>query len=201
MKKLLLILALLINSAALPQAVNTLKVDSLYSSDGPVVIHENGNIFEAGILPGGGTFTMYKKYISVGDTLSCYVDETGQSFTFTLKDKIETEKDVYEMPSKMLMVSDIEGNFNGFQMILKGAGVIDENFRWTFGAGHLVIDGDMFDRSLNVTECLWLIYKLEGEAENAGGKVHFVMGNHDVMNLKGDYRYLRKKYLINADSL
>ena len=201
LKKLLLILALLINSPALPQAVNTLKIDSLYSSDGPVVIHENGNIFEAGILPGGGTFTMYKKSISVGDTLSCYVDETGQSFNFTLKDKIEAEKDVYEMPSKMLMVSDIEGNFNGFQMILKGAGVIDENFRWTFGAGHLVIDGDMFDRSLNVTECLWLIYKLEGEAENAGGKVHFVMGNHDVMNLKGDYRYLRKKYLINADSL
>ncbi len=201
MKKLLLILALLINSAALPQSGGTLKIDSLYSSDGPVVIYENGKIFEAGIVPDGSTFRMYTKYISYGDTLSCYVDETGQSFKFTLKDKIETEKDVYEMPEKILMISDIEGNFNGFQMILKGAGVIDGNFNWTFGKGHLVIDGDMFDRSLNVTECLWLIYKLEGEAEKAGGKVHFIMGNHDVMNLKGDYRYLREKYLINSDSL
>ncbi|MBK6929654.1 MAG: metallophosphoesterase [Saprospirales bacterium] len=51
---------------------------------------------------------------------------------------------------------------------------------------------------MNVTEVLWLIYKLEPEAEAAGGKVHFILGNHEVMNLCGEYGYVRNKYLENA---
>jgi len=45
-----------------------------------------------------------------------------------------------------------------------------------------------------VTECLWLIYKLEQEAREQGGAVHFILGNHEVMALKGDHRYVSLKY-------
>ena len=34
-----------------------------------------------------------------------------------------------------------------------------------------------------------------------GGQVHFILRNHDVMNLTNQTRYVRKKYFINADSL
>lgn len=61
--------------------------------------------------------------------------------------------------------------------------------------------GDFFDRGLNITECLWLIYKLEKEAEKQGGKVHFILGNHEMMNLKSELRYVRDKYHENADTL
>jgi len=175
--------------------------DSLFSSDGPVVIYENGKIFSHGIVPDGNTFKCYKHQISAKDKLQCFVDETGQKFSFYIKDSIKTEKSVYDLPERMFMVSDIEGNFKGFQMILIGAGVINSDFNWTFGKGHLVFVGDLFDRSLNATECLWFVYKLEDEAEKQGGKVHFILGNHEVMNLKNDYRYVRQKYSINADSL
>lgn len=102
------------------------------------------------------------------------------------------------MPSKMLVLSDIEGNFKGFKMMLQGARAIDKNFNWTFGSGHLVLVGDFMDRGLHVTECLWLIYKLEQEAEAAGGKVHFILGNHEVLNLEGNTQYVRRKYMENA---
>jgi hypothetical protein len=175
--------------------------DSLYSSDGPIVIYENGKIISYGIVPDRNSFKCYKQQITAKDKLHCYVDETKQKFSFNLKDTIKTEKSSYDLPEKMFMASDIEGNFKGFQMILIGAGVINSDLNWTFGKGHFVFVGDLFDRSLNPTECLWFVYKLEDEAEKQGGKVHFILGNHEVMNLRNDYRYVRQKSLINADSL
>ena len=34
--------------------------------------------------------------------------------------------------------------------------------------------------------------RLEGEAEQAGGAVHVLLGNHEVMNLVGDLRYVSR---------
>jgi hypothetical protein len=59
----------------------------------------------------------------------------------------------------------------------------------------------MFDRGEQVTECLWLLYKLEKEALLQGGKVHFILGNHELMNLSGDLRYVSKKYTENAKKM
>jgi hypothetical protein len=59
----------------------------------------------------------------------------------------------------------------------------------------LIITGDIFDRGDTVTEALWLVYKLEQQAEKAGGKVHYLLGNHEYMVLRGDERYLHPKYV------
>lgn len=133
--------------------------------------------------------------------LTCFVAETGTSFSFRRHSFPATQPARYPAPSKMLVVSDIEGNFTGLQQLLVGTGVMDARTHWQFGTGHLVFVGDMFDRGLQVTECLWLLYKLEQEAEQAGGKIHFLLGNHELMNLTGNYRYVRRKYRHNADSL
>lgn len=174
---------------------------STFSSDGPIIIYENGKIVSYTILPKDVTFAISKKDITKQDTLRCYVDEVKQSFSFTLKDSLKIEQDSYILPSKMFIISDIEGNFKGFKSILNGANIVDKNLNWSFGQGHLVLVGDFFDRGINVTECLWLIYKLENEAEQQGGKVHFILGNHEVMNLKEKYKYVRDKYWDNADTL
>ena len=133
--------------------------------------------------------------------LNCRIPETGDAFGFKLRDTFIIEPDQYVMPARMLVLSDIEGNFLAFKLMLLGAKVVDEKFNWTFGNGHLVLVGDYFDRGLNVTECLWLIYKLETEAEAAGGKVHFILGNHEILNLEGNTQYVRRKYLENAELL
>ncbi|MBX7041302.1 MAG: metallophosphoesterase [Ignavibacteria bacterium] len=126
--------------------------------------------------------------------ITCLLPDRSGSFSFRLRDVAEAGPAEFEMPEKILAISDIEGNFGGFSSILRSSGVIDSSFNWSFGNGHLVLVGDFFDRGSFVTECLWLIYKLEQEAETAGGKVHFILGNHEVMVMRNDLRYVHEKY-------
>lgn len=174
---------------------------SSFGADGPIIIHEENGMKSYSIIPDMNSFTTVRKSVTKDDTFACNIGASGRTFSFKLKKSIVNEPDNYPLPPKMLVISDIEGNFEGFESILTGAGVIDSQFNWTFGNGHLILPGDFLDRGLNVSECLWLIYKLETEAEQAGGKVHFILGNHEVMNMREDLRYVRKKYLANADSL
>jgi hypothetical protein len=118
--------------------------------------------------------------------------------TVQLKKEYKNERSVYKEPAKLFVLSDIEGEYDYFKQLLVAAGVIDTNFNWTFGKGHLVICGDVFDRGSKVTECLWFIYHLEEKAKEANGYVHFVLGNHELMNITGDLRYLNSKYLQMA---
>lgn len=168
--------------------------------DGPYVFYRGKDVVVKSVVRQDTSLALHKQQFADRRLaqLRCAIAETGDQFSFYLKKSLTVEDDHYKMPERMLVVSDIEGNFIGFKMILLGAKVIDENFNWNFGDGHLVLVGDFFDRGLNVTEVLWLIYKLEQEAEDAGGKVHFILGNHEILNLEGNTQYVRKKYLENA---
>ncbi len=128
-------------------------------------------------------------------------NEDRDQFSFSLQANPTTPPAVYAQPSKVLALSDIEGNFNAFYSLLHGNHVINEQYQWTFGDGHLVLVGDFVDRGENVTQCLWLIYKLEQEALLHGGRVHYILGNHEVMNLEYDFRYVHRKYLSLAMQL
>jgi len=99
---------------------------------------------------------------------------------------------------KILALSDLEGEFEGVRNLLLANGVIDAGYRWTYGKGHLVVCGDVVDRGPYVPELLWLLYKLEPEAAAGGGYVHFILGNHEIMNLSGDFRYAPWEYLDDA---
>ncbi len=101
-------------------------------------------------------------------------------------------------PERVFAFSDIEGELGAMLRLLRAGNVVDEQLRWTFGSGHVAYVGDLFDRGVHVTECLWVLYELEARAREAGGALHFVLGNHEVMNLTGDLRYVRRKYHENA---
>ena len=105
------------------------------------------------------------------------------------------EPDSHAGVSRIIAVSDIHGEFDALADFLKVAGVVDDAMHWSWGDGHLVIVGDTFDRGDQVTECLWLFYRLEQEARSAGGRVHFLLGNHETMVVRRDLRYVNSKYL------
>ena len=96
------------------------------------------------------------------------------------------------------MTSDFEGNIEALVYMLVQAGIMDKEYNWTYGSGHLYHLGDLFDRGEYVTESLWLIYHHENQAQRAGGDVHFILGNHDLMNFYGDFRYVHPRYFENA---
>jgi hypothetical protein len=97
--------------------------------------------------------------------------------------------------TRIMAISDIHGEFDALADFLKAAGVVDDALHWSWGDGHLVVDGDTFDRGDQVTECLWLFYRLEQEARSVGGRVHVLLGNHETMVLRRDLRYVNSKYL------
>ncbi|MFQ6370696.1 metallophosphoesterase [Shewanella sp. YIC-542] len=107
----------------------------------------------------------------------------------------------YPLPAKLAAISDIHGQFPVFTQLLMAHGIIDVSGNWQFGHGQLVISGDVFDRGPTQTEALWFIYRLQQQAQTAGGKLHLLLGNHEVMVLNGDYRYLHDKYRHTADIL
>jgi hypothetical protein len=140
--------------------------------------------------------------ISNEDSIQVKVNnKDSDKFYFKKRDGHSIEKSEYKMPEKLIAISDIEGNFNAFSSFLKNNGVVDSNFNWTFGNGHLVLVGDFVDRGNNVTQVLWLIYKLEEQAEKKGGKVHFILGNHEIMNFQGNGGYNQEKYIKVAQEI
>lgn len=163
-------------------------------ADGPYIFH----------LPGGGmkvlsvdtagnlTDTLYK---SASHSLSFQVVSHSGRHQFNVKLHPASRPDwKYEKPEKLFAVSDPHGNLDYFASVLRGNNVINENYEWIFGKSHLVINGDVFDRGKDVLPILWLIYKLEKEAEEVGGSVSFLLGNHESMILSGDLRYMDKMY-------
>ncbi|MBC6994723.1 metallophosphoesterase [Neolewinella lacunae] len=99
---------------------------------------------------------------------------------------------------KVAALSDIHGQYETARKLLQAQGIIDEERNWAFGEGHLVIVGDVFDRGDQVNATLWMIHDLQQQAEAAGGKVHFLLGNHETMVLAGDIRYIHKRYLLTT---
>lgn len=101
----------------------------------------------------------------------------------------------------LFVVADTHGEYEILVEFLRNQKIVDTRLRWSFGNGHLVFLGDVFDRGAHQTEILWLIYKLEAEAAAAGGGVHLLLGNHEAMVLRGDVRYLNAKYPRTAEAL
>jgi hypothetical protein len=83
----------------------------------------------------------------------------------------------------IFVVSDLHGELDRFTMLLRNAGLLDDRLRWTGGRTHLVVAGDIFDRGPDVIPLLWLLYRLEGEAQRARGNVHVLLGNHEIIGV------------------
>ncbi len=101
---------------------------------------------------------------------------------------------VWAQPKKFLAISDVEGQYDYMFRFLLNSGVIDKDGHWSFGQGHFICVGDMVDRGQQVTETLLLLLRMYKEAKKAGGYVHYVLGNHEVMMMGGDIRYTHPKY-------
>jgi hypothetical protein len=93
-------------------------------------------------------------------------------------------------PTRVVAVGDVHGAYDEFTAILQSVGLIDSRRMWTGGAATLVQTGDVVDRGARSRECLDLLMDLQRQAPLAGGKVIPLIGNHEVMNVIGDLRYV-----------
>jgi hypothetical protein len=96
----------------------------------------------------------------------------------------------FEDVERFVAIADIHGAYDAFETLLRNADIVDAELDWVGAADHLIIVGDVLDRGPDSRRALDLIMKLEPQARDAGGAVHFVLGNHELMNLTGDLRYV-----------
>lgn len=102
---------------------------------------------------------------------------------------------------RIVAVADVHGAYDALTALLEAAGLVDAELAWTGGETHLVSLGDLVDRGPRSRDVMDLLMRLQNEAEAAGGRVHVLLGNHEVMNLLGDLRYVSSaEYAAFADS-
>jgi hypothetical protein len=91
---------------------------------------------------------------------------------------------------RIVAVGDIHGAYQPLVAILQAAGILDGRLRWAGGRAHLVQTGDILDRGPDSRKALDLLRRLDDEARRAGGAVHLLLGNHEVMRMLGDLRFV-----------
>lgn len=172
--------------------------------DGPYVLRNAAGDFEAWSVE-VGVDGAHKTVVPLKRGASLSIPAVGAypAFQVALRAPAQPATDVVTAPasSPVFVVADTHGEFEILAQMLVSQKVLDAKLRWSFGRGHLVVLGDVFDRGPNHLEILWLLYGLEAQAAKAGGGVHFVLGNHETMALRGDLRYLNPKYVESAQLL
>jgi len=165
--------------------------------DGPYVARSGGDAWVARWIEGTTDAPRVRdEAVKIGGSVTVPAVGNLPAFEVKLRGEPSTAPDEIDVSARvpLFVMADTHGEFEIAVQLLQRQRVIDEQLRWSFGKGRLAILGDVFDRGPNQTELLWLIYKLEGEAARAGGGVHMALGNHEVMVLTGDERYLNPKY-------
>ena len=174
-------------------------------NEGPYVFYKNDSVLNVNYVQGNkddGFYIDRKEYsINSEITIKSYFQIDSTSFDFKINSAVKNSRTTYNDGNPIIAISDIEGGYKTFRDFLINSKVIDDNINWTFGKGHLVLVGDFVDRGWSVTQVLWFIYKLEQEAAKQGGFVHFIIGNHELKNMQGDYGASADKYLAISNIL
>jgi hypothetical protein len=98
-------------------------------------------------------------------------------------------------PGRVVALGDVHGDIGQARRALRIAGVLGDggdavNPEWVGGNTVVVQVGDVLDRGDDEIAILILLQKLHKQARQSGGAVYILNGNHEVLNVSGDFRYV-----------
>lgn len=96
----------------------------------------------------------------------------------------------FPAPARLVALGDVHGDLSATRAALQLAGAIDAQDRWVGGSLVVVQTGDQLDRGDDEQAILDLFERLRVQATAAGGAFHALLGNHELMNVAGDLRYV-----------
>jgi hypothetical protein len=91
---------------------------------------------------------------------------------------------------RIVAIGDLHGDVQATRAALRLAGALGADDHWAGGKLVVVQTGDQLDRGDDEPDILELLERLSSEAAAAGGALHALNGNHEVMNVQGDFRYV-----------
>ena len=98
----------------------------------------------------------------------------------------DAEWDVRPVPPRVVAVGDLHGDLRAFGAIARMCGLLDERGGWIGQDAHLVLMGDLIGGA-HSRLLLNAVIRLEREARRAGGRVHALLGNHDLLPAAGRF--------------
>ncbi|KAL0417757.1 UNVERIFIED_CONTAM: Shewanella-like protein phosphatase 2 [Sesamum radiatum] len=110
-----------------------------------------------------------------------------------IKDPNSPLQTVFDQPRRLIAIGDLHGDLPKTKKALRLAGLIGPEDRWSGGSATVVQVGDIFDRGGDEIKLLYFFEKLKREAAKAGGLVITLNGNHEIMNVDGDFRYVTRR--------
>jgi hypothetical protein len=90
----------------------------------------------------------------------------------------------------VVAIGDLHGDLDATRRAFRLAGAIDANDAWIGGSLIVVQTGDQIDRGDDDRKIVDWTEKLREPARAAGGQVVLLSGNHEVMNVALDFRYV-----------
>ncbi|GAB4813892.1 hypothetical protein N2152v2_000938 [Parachlorella kessleri] len=95
-------------------------------------------------------------------------------------DEVQPLPTVLPAVPRLVAVGDLHGDLAKTRRAFRIAGLVDDRDRWV---------GDQLDRGDEELEVLFWLERVQQEAARAGGAVHIMNGNHETMNVHGQFRY------------
>ncbi|MGK2860230.1 MAG: metallophosphoesterase [Thermoanaerobaculia bacterium] len=115
---------------------------------------------------------------------------TGEEFRAQRPEQSADLPSRYPAPRRLVAIGDLHGDLAATRSALRLAGAIDGEDRWVGEDLVVVQTGDQLDRGDDELEIIDLLESLGRQARLAGGDVHVLNGNHELMNAKLDMRYV-----------
>mmetsp|Transcript_14506 Transcript_14506/g.43844 ORF Transcript_14506/g.43844 Transcript_14506/m.43844 type:complete len:455 (-) Transcript_14506:505-1869(-) len=107
-------------------------------------------------------------------------------------------------PGRIVAVGDIHGDLAKAITLFKLAGVVEEVDRrliWIGGDTTVVQLGDVLDRGAQEIASLQLLRNLDQQARQEGGAVYMINGNHESLNVAGDFRYATEGGMLESATM
>lgn len=102
---------------------------------------------------------------------------------------------------RIIAIGDVHGDYKATLLSLRKAGVIDNKNKWIGGSTVVVQLGDQLDRGGRSYDngdedsefkIMNLFDRLHKQAKSVNGAVYSLLGNHELMNVLGDFSYTSK---------
>ncbi|GBF93820.1 hypothetical protein Rsub_06152 [Raphidocelis subcapitata] len=90
---------------------------------------------------------------------------------------------------RLVAIGDLHGDMAKARRAFRLAGLTDDAGNWAGGSTVAVQVGDILDRGDEELPLLYFLERLQEQAAAAGGALHVLNGNHETMNVAGNFRY------------
>jgi hypothetical protein len=171
--------------------------------DGPYLIWESGHWVARSVAGVDAAPKILEQRLRPRDSFTVASVGSMPSFSVRVREREVIAPDAVKLArsTPLFVIADTHGQYEILGELLRKQRIVDDQLRWSFGKGHVVVLGDVFDRGPNQIEILWLFYELQAQAAEKGGGFHLLLGNHEAMVLGGDLRYLNPRYHRTVQAL